>query len=270
MSRGDEARAHSEHDGIGDPREELDEGEVHRHQPLRADTGLEVVVAQTTEALDRLGLVYEGLGDSHAGDALLKVGVDDGDPLAGQIVKTSRLAAEDHGGDGQRDDDRERTEPELQVDDQECDPHSDKRDEGDQRREEAVLDERFELVDVGRHPGHDPSRHLAFVVVQGETLHLPPDAYAQRQHDPLGGTTGDEGLPDLVHKVGQRDRQVDGGRPEEHGQRIHADTVVDARLDQDRAGQAGQRIEHNQDQPGQQRPTELAQQPCQVEVPVMA
>ena len=35
VSRGDQPGADPEHDGVGDAREELDEREVERHQPLR-------------------------------------------------------------------------------------------------------------------------------------------------------------------------------------------------------------------------------------------
>ena len=166
VPRGDQPGADPEHDGVGHPREELDEGEVDGHQPLRRHPGLEVVAAQAVEALDGLGLVHEGLGHPHAREALLEVGVDDGDPFPRQVVEPGRLAPEDHRGDGQGDDDRERAQPELEVDDHQGDPHADEGDDRDQRREQPVLDERFELVDVGGHPGHDPARHLPLVVVQ--------------------------------------------------------------------------------------------------------
>ena len=126
-----------------------------------------------------------------------------------------------------------------------------------ERRKQAVLDQRFELVDVGRHPGHDAARHLALVVVERETLQLGPDADAQRQHDPLGRPAGDEGLADLVDQVDERDDEEDGRRGEEHGLGALRDAAVDAGLDQDRAGQAGQRVDDDQDEPEEQRPAEL-------------
>ena len=121
MPRGDQPGTDPEHDGVGHAREELDEGEVDGHQALGGHPRLEVLAAEAVEALDRLGLVHEGLRHPHAREALLEVGVDDGDPLPGQVVEPGRLAAEDHRGDGQRDDDRERAQSELEVDEHEGD-----------------------------------------------------------------------------------------------------------------------------------------------------
>ena len=214
--------------------------------------------------------MHEGLRDPHARDALLEVGVDDGDALAREVVEPGGLAPEDHRGNRQGHHDGERAQAELEVDDDEGDPHADEGDEGDQRGKQPVLDQRFELVDVGGHPGHDPARHLALVVVQRQTLHVGPDADAQGQHDPLGGTTGDEGLADLVDEVDQGDDEEDRGRREEHGLGALRHAVVDAGLDQDRAGQAGQRVDDHQEQPQEQRSAELTQKPSQVEAPVVA
>ena len=138
------------------------------------------------------------------------------------------------------------------------DTDADEGDDRDERGEQPVLDQRLELVDVGRHAGHDPAGHLALVVVERQALQLGPDADAQREHDPLGGATGDERLADLVDEVDQRDDEEDAGRREQHGRRARRHAVVDARLDQDRPGQRDHAVEDDQDQPDEQRPAELA------------
>ena len=63
-------------------------------------------------------------------------------------------------------------------------------------------------------------------------------------------------------------KMADAAKSTRLGALRHA--AVDAGLDQDRAGQAGQRVEDDQDQAEQQRPAELAQQPAQVEAAVVA
>jgi hypothetical protein len=130
--------------------------------------------------------------------------------------------------------------PELEVDEHEGTTHTDEGDDRDQSRQQPVFDERFELVDVGGHPGHDPSGHLALVVVQRETLHLGPDADAQRQHDPFRRPAGHEGLAHLVDQIGQGDDQKDSRRHEEHGHRPFDTPLSMPVLTRIGSGQAGQ------------------------------
>ena len=69
-------------------------------------------------------------------------------------------------------------ERELRVHEHERDPDADERHEVDERVDEAVLQQLRQRVDVGRHAGHDPARHLVLVVVDAEPLevgeHLDP------------------------------------------------------------------------------------------------
>ena len=115
---------------------------------------------------------------------------------------------------------------ELEVEEHQRDADADEGHERDQRREQPVLDQRLELVDVGRHPGHDPAGHLALVVVEREPLQLGPDPDPQRQHDPLGGAAGDERLADLVDQVGEGDDEEDRRGGEQHGRASPADTPL--------------------------------------------
>ena len=142
---------------------------------------------------------------------------------------------------------RQGAQPQLGVEDQQRDADPDEGDQRDQRGQHAVLDQRLELVDVGGHPGHDPAGHLALVVVERQPLQLGPDPDPQRQHDALGGPAGHERLADLVDHVGQGHHQVDARRGEQRPLRAGRHAAVDARLDQDRAGQRGQRVEDDQD-----------------------
>ncbi len=266
----DQPGPHAEDDRVRHGGEELHEREVRRHQPLGRHPGVQVVAAQPVEVPHRRTLVDERLRLPDAREALLEVGVDDRDPLAGDVVEPGRTAPEQPGCGGQRHHDGQGAQAELEVEDQQGDTDADERHERDQRQQQAVLDQRLELVDVGRHPGHDPAGHLALVVVQREPLHLGPDPDPQREHDPLGRAAGHERLADLVHQVGQGHREVDGGRAEQHRPRPGGDAVVDAGLDENRPGQGRQGVQHDQDQADRQLRPELSEQPPQPEPAVLA
>ena len=136
----DQPRTDAEHDRVGDRGHELHEREVGRDQTLRGDTRVEVRASEPVKLRDRGVLVDEGLRLANTGQALLEIGVDDGDPLARHAVQASRLLAEDDGRDGERDGHRERAEPELGVDDDQRDADTDEGDDRDERGEQAVLD----------------------------------------------------------------------------------------------------------------------------------
>ncbi len=264
-----EPGSHTEDHGIGNTGEELHEREVRRDQPLRGDARLQVVAAESMEPLAGGRFMDERLRLPDAGQALLEVGVHDGDPLAGHVVQHRGPAPEDHGGRGQRHDDGEGAETELEVEQHERDADPDEGDERDEGQQQAVLDQRLELVDVRGHPGHDPAGHLALVVVEREPLQLGPDPDAQRQHDPLRDPAGDERLADLVDQVGQGDRQVDRGGAEERRLRAGRHAVVQSGLDQHRPRQRGQGVEDDEEQPEQQLATERREQPPQPELPLV-
>ena len=77
----------------------------------------------------------------------------------------------------------------------ERDADADERHEVDERVDESVLEQLRQRVDVGRHAGHDPARHLVLVVVDAEPLevgeHLDPQrvqhALRRAAHDPRLG-----------------------------------------------------------------------------------
>ena len=122
-----EPGADAEHDGVGDVGEEL------RRRGSRSPTSrwaahprLEVLTARAggTRSMRRL-LVDEGLGLADPRQALLEVGVDDRDALPGEVVGPGRLAPEDDGRDGQRDDHAQGDERELGVQDEQGDTDAD-------------------------------------------------------------------------------------------------------------------------------------------------
>ena len=66
--------------------EQQDEREVHGDQLLRAEPGVEVAPVDRAEPGDVALLLAERLADAHAGEALLEVGVELGDAVAGLLV----------------------------------------------------------------------------------------------------------------------------------------------------------------------------------------
>ena len=73
----------------------------------------------------------------------------------------------------------------------ERDSDTDERHEVDERVDEAVLEELRQRVDVGRHAGHDPARHLVLVVVDAEPLELGEHLDAERVQQSLRGAAHD-------------------------------------------------------------------------------
>ena len=98
----DENRTDAEHDRVRARGQELHEREIGRDETLRGHPRGQVVAAEPAEPTDRRGLLGEGLGFAHAGEALLEIGVGNGDAFAGLVVQRRGPAAEDHGRDGQR------------------------------------------------------------------------------------------------------------------------------------------------------------------------
>ena len=137
----DHRRADAEHDHRRDPGQELDEREVGGDQSLSGDSGVEVFGPEPVKARVGQRLVDERLGLAHAREALLEVGVDDRDPVARLVVEHDRATAEGDGRERQRDHHAERAQPEREVDHQQRGPDSEERDQGDERRQRAVLDQ---------------------------------------------------------------------------------------------------------------------------------
>ena len=139
----------------------------------------------------------------------MEVSVDDREPLSGEVVDAGCPTAEHDRGERERDDHAHGDKGEMGVEQDKSDAHAHEGANTHKGGQKTVLDERLELVDVGGHPGHDPARHLTFVVVERQALQLSPDGDAQRHHDPLGRAARDKGRADLVEQVGDCDREID-------------------------------------------------------------
>src|SRR5471032_250897 len=92
----DEVRTDSQDDRVGDRGHELHEWEVRGHEALGRHPRVEVRATEPVELRHRGALVHEGLRLADAGEALLKVGVDDRDPLTRHAVQACRLLPEYH------------------------------------------------------------------------------------------------------------------------------------------------------------------------------
>ena len=167
-----EHAADTQHDDARDVGEEVDEREVDRDESLRVDAGIAVSGGHGLEILLVALLAHERLRHAHARQSLLQVGVDGRDVLACRFVRTRRLMTEPQRGDDQGRQHHAGYDGEARVDEHERDADTDERDEVDERVHQAVLEQLRQRVDVGRHAGHDPTRHLVLVVVDAESLQV--------------------------------------------------------------------------------------------------
>ncbi len=260
----DPSRADDQHGGRGARGQQLDEGEVDGYQPLAVHPGLAVGVAAPGEPGGAGALAAEGLDDPQAGDGLLEVGVDQADPVAGELVRGDRLAAEHDRADDQQRERGEDDQGELDVEDEERDQDPEEGEDGDDGGDQACLQERGQRVHVGGHPSHDLAGQLALVVVEAEALELGEDLHAERVEHALAGTAGHPGLGELGgplrehHRQGQERRRPDGA---ERGP-LHA--LVDAVPDQDGQQQTGDRVDGDEAEADGERRPEAAQQAAQV------
>ena len=268
MAVGDQARPHAEHEGVGHVAEEGHEGEVRCDEALGPD--LEVLLAEMAKATAGEVFVNEGLRLADTRQALLEVRVDDRDPLPGEVVGARRLAPEHNCRERERYDHAQGHEGKPPVQEEEGDPDTDEGAHGDECREEPVFYQRLELIHVRGHPGHDPARHLALVVVEGEALQLRPDTDAQRHHYPLGGAAGDERRPDLVDQVRERDYEVYGRGNEHDGFRARGDAFVDALFDEHRPGKRRESVQSDEHEAEAQRSPVLSEEPTEAEMALMA
>ena len=104
---------------VGHGRQEQHEREVEGDQPLRVEPGVEVLAAELPEGLRVALLAHVGLRHAHAGQALLQVGVDRSDAVAGPVVGPARLPPEPPRRGEQRRHDGEHGEQEPPVDERE-------------------------------------------------------------------------------------------------------------------------------------------------------
>ena len=91
MAARDEPGADAEHDRVADVAEELHEGEVRGHEPLRRGPGSRGTHARGGGTGRCWLLVDEGLGLADARQAFLEIGVHDGDAVPCQFVGRAAL-----------------------------------------------------------------------------------------------------------------------------------------------------------------------------------
>jgi len=145
------------------------------------------------------------------------------------------------------------------------DEHADQAHRADEQGHDAGLQERRQRVDVGRHPGHDPAGRLALVVVEAEPLQLGERLHAQQVEQPLPGPAGDPQPVVADHPLPEDDGEADAAEGEQRAVRAGGDALVDAGADDGRHQQLGDRLQADQDQAGEERGADRAQQPAQRE-----
>ena len=186
-----------------DARQEADERVVERAQPRGAHRLVEHAPDGALEARELARLGGERLDHAHAGDVLLDVGGELGDPLLDLEQRGPRAAAvargdEHHERHGQQ---RERGEPRLQRE------HGDR---GEQDRQRALADEDQPVAEeeahglqVDRRARHQLAGLLAVEERQLERLQVAVDQVAQveldRQRDAPGHEPARDGEAQAQH-----------------------------------------------------------------------
>ena len=197
----------------------------------------------------------------------MEIRVDRGDAITRDPVGARRRRPEPDRRDDERRQDRRGDEAQLRVHDPERDADAEERDEVHEGVDEAVLEELRQRVDVGRHAGHDPARHLLLVVVDAEPLQVREHLDAQPVQHPL------ETRP--ITRLGPHQPPVDQRDDEEHDRRgpdrarhvrIVRDAAVDAVANEQRTGQRAERVERDEQHAGQQPAAVPADEAQELEV----
>ena len=252
-----------QHERLGDGAEELAAGEVHRHQLHRTQARVAVLGRAGREALLVVVRAAERLGHPYSCDALLELGVDGGDGLAGADVRQPGPRLEPHGEGAEDREDGERRQREAGVEGEHDDDDTDARDDAGERDQQALLEQVGQRLDVGRHAGHDPPAHLAIVVVEREPLQVRERSRSQRVQHPLRRPRRRQQLDDRVAPAEQLHTEVQHAHRGEHGPTACADAGIEAMADDHRPDERCPGVDEHQRADGGERPPEAARQPAQ-------
>ena len=145
-------------------------------------------------------LTPEQVHRRHAGDPLLEIGVDTGDPDTHGPVGFADIPAEPLGDDDDQRQHREGHEREAPV---HPDQHAHDPDQGEQvaeHRHDARREELVQHVDVGGHAGHQPAHGVAIVELQVQPLQMTNHLHPHVEHDSLAENLQRPGLEVLERK----------------------------------------------------------------------
>jgi len=153
------------------------------------------------EVAEGAGFTVEELHDAHAGDVLLREGVDLGGGNALAAVAVADVVAEELGGVEDCGDDREREQCERPAHGE-----HDGDDEGESEHvfkdgEDAGGEHLVEGVDVGGDAGDEAADGVAVEEGDGHALDVAEDLAAEIEHDLLAGPLHEVGLNELEAKA---------------------------------------------------------------------
>ncbi len=204
--------AEQQHGGEPKLGDEADQGVVVRLEARRDHRLVEDPPNASVEALELAVLAGEGLHDAHAGDVLLGVRGELGDPLLyllhrGTRASTVALRNYDDERDGRH---RDQAKPDVRHD--HCDAGEDDRERGLHDEYEPIAEEEADGLQVDGRARHQLPRLLTVEEAQLETLKVPVEALAEvvlepqrhraRDHPPAVGQD-----PACEHRADDRERE---------------------------------------------------------------
>ena len=231
-------RAEVEDDRRADAGQQLDAREVDPRQPHGQHVGLAVLVVDPAEDALRGLLAPEALDDADARQGLLQRRQHVGDALARAAVGPRRVDPEQRGADGQRREDHEREQRQLDVV-REQDRHDAEEGEPvDDQRGHAVGDELLEGLDVAGQAAHRAARRGALVVAQLQAHQVAERVGAQVEEHPLADPARHVALVVAGQPADQPGQHEQPHRQDQRALVAGVDAVVDPELGQGGDGQA--------------------------------
>jgi hypothetical protein len=226
----DQPAPEAERRELGESRDGVQSGGIHRGDSSGAQPGLEELARLAMQRVLFLALLTERLDDADARDRLLD---DSGDaalealvhPVGRKGPATEPHRDEQEGRDRHHHDEREQRgqhHHEDQGDDQQRDVAV---------RDPELLQEHLDQRQVDRRPGHDVARTHLVAAVRVQVLQMVVDPDLQVALDANRGPSADGAAQVVEYEAGQADAKEDA-KPEREGALVRDDRVVeDDRLD---------------------------------------
>ena len=198
-------------EGDGGGAEELDDGVVERVSEDGVGPRLLVFGVDQGEVVEGAALAVEELHDGHAGDVLLREGIDtcSGGTLA--TVAVADVLAEDLGDVEDRRDDRDGEQGEGPAHAQHDDDDEGEDEDVFEDGEDAGGEHLVEGVDIGGDASDEAAYGVAVEEGRRHALEMAEDLAAQVEHDLLAGPLHQVGLDELKTEGGQKGSEIDHG-----------------------------------------------------------
>jgi hypothetical protein len=216
----------------GQRADQFDRRVEHRVVEDRLDVRIAIRAVDAVEFLEITRLAPEQLHRCHAGDALLQVRVDSGDPGAHRPVRLAHVRAEplrdqpDERQHGERDDREAPIDPDHHCHDP--DQREQIAEDGDDASREQVVQD----VDVCRDARHQAADGIPVVEAQVEPLQVFVDLHPQVKHDSLPGQLQQPRLQVIEYERSGKRREIQRGDERQPLDVAPRNVAIDDELDE--------------------------------------